>query len=77
MNTRLVWENGRIVPRNGDLAIVTEDVVLGGGGKLRSGQNVIVEHVLEEIPEVVGIKWRDSDGTHVMALDVSKLEVVP
>lgn len=74
---RLIYEDGRIVPRNGDLARMIEDVILEGGAKLRADQNVLVQHVLQEVPEVVGIKWRDKHGTHVMAMDVSKLEVVP
>ncbi len=73
---RYVYDNGRIVPRNGDLARMLEDVTLEGGAKLRADQNVKVEHVLEEFPEVVGIKWRDKHGTHVMAMDVDKIEVV-
>lgn len=74
---RLAWDDGRIVPRNGDLAFVLERVELGGGGVLRAGQNVLDKHVLEEVAEIVGIKWRDCEGTHVMAIDVSKLEIVP
>lgn len=72
-----MWDDGRIVPRSGDLARMLEDVTLEGGGKLRADQNVLVQHVLEEIPDVVGIKWRDKHGTHVMAMPVEKLEVVP
>lgn len=72
-----MWEDGRYVPRSGDLARMLEDVTLEGGGKLRAWQNVLVTHVTEEVPEMVGIKWRDADGTHVMAMDVDKLEVVP
>lgn len=74
---RLVYADGRIVPRTGDLARMLEAVKLESGGVLPTGQNVMVVHVLEEDPEVVGIRWRDTEGTHVMAMDVTKLEVVP
>lgn len=75
-SSRLIWPEGRLVPRSGDLARMLEDVELEGGWKLRADQNVLVESVMQEVPEVVGIKWRDREGTHVMAMDVSKLEVV-
>lgn len=77
VESRLVYGDGRVVPRKGDLARVLEDVRLEGDGCLPADQNVLVEHVLEEVPEVVGVKWRDGNGTHVMAMDVAKLEVVP
>lgn len=73
---RLVWPEGGIVPRAGDLARVLKDVTLDGGGTLPANQNVLVEYVLEDVPTVVGIKWRDADGTHVMAINVGALEVI-
>lgn len=73
---RLSWENGRIIPKIGDLARVTKDVTLESGCLLPANQNVLIEHVSAEAPSVVGVKWGDGDGTHVMALEVSKLEVV-
>lgn len=73
----MVWEDGRIVPEPGDLARMLEDVKLESGGKLRADQNVQVQHVAGDPVTMVGIRWRDEDGTHVMAMDVEKLEVVP
>lgn len=77
--TRLVDLDGRYVPQRGDLARVLVDVPLTGGGLLAANQNVLVEHVLmdNDEPEFVGIKWRDNEGTHCMALDVTKIEIVP
>lgn len=69
-------DDGRLLARPGDLARVLEDVTLEGGSRLRADQNVLIEHVSETDPSVVGIKWRDKHGTHVMALETSKLEVV-
>lgn len=59
----------------GDLARVLVDVTLEGGPRLRADQNVLVESVIDGNP-LVGVKWRDRDGTHVMALERSKLEKV-
>lgn len=72
---RQVWEDGRIVPRIGDLARVVEDVPLEHG-LLRRDQNVLVDHVAEGPPMYVGIRWKDDGGTHVMALQADKIEVV-
>lgn len=73
---RLMWPDGRFVPRPGDLARVIDDVLLEGGVTLRFDQNVLVEHVVGD-GYVVGVKWRDKEGTHIMALPSEKIEVVP
>lgn len=74
---RQVYTDGRFVPRPGDLARVLCDVILEGGGRLPADQNVLVTNVADSDPDVVGIRWRDKDGTHVMAITVEKIEVVP
>lgn len=74
---RLVYADGRPVPRPGDLVRVLCDVRLEGGGLLPADQNVLVTNVAESNPDVVGIIWRDKDGTHVMAITSEKIEVVP
>lgn len=63
-------------PRVGDITRVTKDVTLESGGLLPENQDVVITHVSKEAPSVVGVKWHDKDGTHVMALEVSKLDVV-
>lgn len=60
--------------RNGDLARVLVDVKYEHG-TLRSDQNVLVEIAPSDNP-VVGVKWRDKDGTHVMAVERAKLEKI-
>lgn len=71
MSRRVV--DGKIEPCVGDLARVLTDVKLEVG-MLRADQNVLIESVYGDH---AGIKWRDKHGTHVMAIPLSKLEVVP
>lgn len=76
VSNRSIHADGRIVPREGDLARVLEDIALESGVRLRADQNVLVSRIVSG-GHVVGVKWRDGDGTHVMALPVDKIEVVP
>lgn len=56
----------------GDPVLVIEDVEYTGG-LLRAGQRAAIDIVIKGDPSSVGIRWRDDEGNHVLAIATEKL----
>jgi hypothetical protein len=76
---RALDRNGhvRVIPEEGDLAVLLKDVKLDSRKRtLPAGMNALISSVSEDDSTVV-IKYRDEEGTHLLALAATEVEAIP
>jgi hypothetical protein len=74
---RTYTDDHRLVPETGDLARVLKDITLSSrDATLAADQNVLIDGVSDD-GTFVTIKWRDAEGTHLLAVAATEVEAIP